>query len=445
MLTPVRPRDERGAIAIVMALLSTSLFIMCAFVIDLGLTRDVRRQSQNASDASALAGANVLWPESGACTSPAGGVPPCFTDAVNAAKAYALANFDVPSTAWATCTDPGHFYVPPGGSQCISFTDDTFTRAQPRTPNRVRVHMPTRTLETGFGQAAGVSQINVGSSARAKLADGEARSCGLCLLGKGLSGLGNGDVTVNGGAVFANGSVETGPNGHLTALPAPPNTITMVGTCTGNCSPAAGHSNYPIADPYLDVVTMPLPRETLTAKTDPCTQGPGVYGALTLPNSTCTLSPGVYFVTGLWDMNNNTMLQGTGVVLYGTCGTPTAPVGCSSSGQVGGGLDGKNGNTQLTAPTTPPGHGIPAGMVVLYDRGNTQLLNLQGNGNSALTGSIYAASSELQFPGNSYFSVTNGPVIVGSLYGNGNTGGLNLHSVNGANINPPPSDASLDE
>lgn len=444
MLSPGRRgRDDRGAIAIVTALLATSLFVMCAFVIDLGLARDVRRQSQNASDASALAGANMLWPESGACTSPAGGVPPCFTDAVNAARSYAAVNFGVPATAWSSCTDSGHFYVPPSSSECISFTDDTFTDDLPRTPNRIRVKMPPRDLATGFGAAAGVDQISVASSARAKLSDGEARSCGLCLLDPGLSVLGNGDVTVTGGAVFANGSVDTGPNGHLTVQPSP-NTITMVGTCTGNCSPAAAHSNYPITDPFLDVISLPLPRESLTAKTDPCTQGPGIYGALTLPNSRCTLSPGVYFLTGLWGMQNNTLLEGTGVTIYGTCGTTTTPVGCTS-GQVGGGLDGKNGDTQLTAPVASPGHGIPAGMAVVYDRGNTQLLNLQGNGNSSVTGSIYAASSQLQFPGNSYFTVTNGPMIVGSLYGNGNTGGVNLNSVNGANIPPPPTGANLDE
>ena len=37
-------------------------------------------------------------------------------------------------------------------------------------------------------------------------------------------------------------------------------------------------------------------------------------------------------------------------------------------------------------------------------------------------------------------TVTNGPVIVGSLYGNGNQGCVNLTSVNGASIPEPPSD-----
>lgn len=438
-------RDDRGAIALMAALLATTLFVIAALVIDLGLARDVRRQSQAASDSAALAAANVLYPSSGACTSPSGGVPPCFTDAVNAAKSYSAANFGVPASAWNTCADAGKFYVPPGSTPCISFTDDTMASSLPRTPNRVRVLMPERNVAAGLGRAAGVRSIDIGSYARAKLSDGQARSCGLCLLGTSTSALGNGDVTVNGGSVFTNGSVDTGPNGHLTASPTPPNTITSVGTCVGNCVPATTRTAYPIADPYADAITLPLSKGTLTAKTDPCTQGPGIYGALTLPNSTCDLAAGVYFLTGVWDMRNNTLLRGTGVVLYGTCGTTAAPTGCAAPSQAGGGLDGKNGDTQLIAPTTSPGFGIPAGMVIIYDRTNTTLLNLQGNGNSSITGAVYAVSTQLQFPGNSYFTVTNGPVIVGSLYGNGNTGGVNLNSVNGANIPPPPSGAYLDQ
>ena len=41
-------------------------------------------------------------------------------------------------------------------------------------------------------------------------------------------------------------------------------------------------------------------------------------------------------------------------------------------------------------------------------------------------------------------TVTSGPIIVQSLYGNGNTGCVNLQSVLGANIPAPPAGASLD-
>ena len=77
------PRDEQGAIAVLTALLMVVLVLFAAIVVDLGNARDVRRQSQNAMDASSLAGANVLYPGTGVCSS---GVEPCITDAVAAAK-----------------------------------------------------------------------------------------------------------------------------------------------------------------------------------------------------------------------------------------------------------------------------------------------------------------------------------------------------------------------
>ena len=62
MRSRLAARDEQGAIAILVAMTSVVLFIIAAMVVDLGLARDTRRQSQNAADASALAAANALYP-----------------------------------------------------------------------------------------------------------------------------------------------------------------------------------------------------------------------------------------------------------------------------------------------------------------------------------------------------------------------------------------------
>ena len=158
----------------------------------------------------------------------------------------------------------------------------------------------------------------------------------------------------------------------------------------------------------------------------------------------CNLSPGLYVLTGTWGMKNNTVLRGLGgVTLYGTCGTTAAPTVCAA-GAAGGSLDTKNGETQLIAPSaaTDP----LKGFAIIYDRQNTAGLNIQGNGNSYVTGAIYAAKALLEFPGNSCVTVTNGPIIVRELcHGNGNTGCVNLQSVIGASIPAPPSGASLDQ
>jgi len=441
--TPARrraQRDEQGLIAVMVALCAVILLLIVGVVVDLGLARDTRRQSQGAADASSLAGANVLYPISGTCTSdPAPKVPPCFMDAISAAKSYADVNFKVKPADWAACADTGHFYYPPGESPCISFTDNTLSATKPLQPTKVRVVVPVHDVTTGFGTLAGVNSIPVSSQARATLQPGTARSCGLCLLDPNTSSLGNGDVTVNGGSVHSNGTIDSGPNGHLTASPAT-NTISVVGTCPGNCYPAAQTGVQPIADPYEAILTLPPSLVGLTPKTTPCTQGPGIYPALELPNSNCTLSPGLYVLTGAWTMKNDTLLQGAGVTLYGTCGTTSAPTVCTT-GQSGGLLDTKNGNSQLVAPTSGPN----LGYAIIYDRQNVGGLNIQGNGDSFVTGIIYAPKALLEFPGNSSVTVTNGPIIVGSLFGNGNTGQINLVSSVGAALPSPPKGASLDQ
>ncbi len=53
---------------------------------------------------------------------------------------------------------------------------------------------------------------------------------------------------------------------------------------------------------------------------------------------------------------------------------------------------------------------------------------MQGNGNTFYTGTIYAPKALMTFPGNSCINVTNGPVIVDQLYGNGTQGCVNLTS-----------------
>ena len=78
-MTP-RARNESGGIAVLAALLSLVLLMMTGLVVDLGRARDVKRQSQNSSDAAALAAANALFANSAV---------PDFVAAGAAAKNYA--------------------------------------------------------------------------------------------------------------------------------------------------------------------------------------------------------------------------------------------------------------------------------------------------------------------------------------------------------------------
>ncbi len=172
------------------------MFVTAALVIDLGLARDTRRQSQNAADASALAAGNKLYTDAGTVD---------FSTAIVEAKTYALRNFNVPLTAWVTCTDSGKLAVPSPTSECISFDHAT-------KPTVVRVKIPVRNIATGLGSLTGVQTIPVDALARAALEPGARVECSLCVLGSMPHTIGNGDVSAitvtGGGGIHLNGSLS---------------------------------------------------------------------------------------------------------------------------------------------------------------------------------------------------------------------------------------------
>ena len=413
MTRPVRrrPGDEQGAVAILTAFLMVGLMILAAIVVDLGYARDVRRQSQNASDAASLAGANMLYPASGFCVPPpvgVGGAEPCITDAVTAVKSYALNNFQVSDWTLPPCPTaviPSGYYAPDSSNRCILLDNAT-------PPTRVLVQMPTRTTATFFGSFAGRPSISVGSSAQA-LTKAAVR-CSLCFLGDVDAG--NGDLTVEGGSIAVGGSVTVSSHNSVW-------NATSIGI-VGAWDPVVDHGSSPVNAilPFSDpLASMSLPLNTfgLTAKTDPCgattaTGGSGLYGSLSVANGdTCNLLPGLYVISGTWTLGNLSFLRGTGVTLY-----VKGPLGY---------LHFKNGDAIFSAPTTAPltgvpaENGVPAGYSIIYDRDNHNALELQGNGTTLITGAVYAPGSKLDFNGTTCFGFDGGPFVLGSAYTNGNT------------------------
>lgn len=423
-----RGRDERGVVALLVAAFATCMFILAALVVDLGHARDVRRQAQNAADAAALAGANVLFPRS-TCTSPVGGSSPCFTDAVAAVKRYASSNFSVAESTWASCVDPARpvgYFVPIGGTPCISF--DTSTSAV----TKVRVQLPAREVTFGLGVLTGTSRVDVSAAARATLKVGAPQSCAICFLGSVDAG--NADFTVSGtgASVRINGSVSAGPNSMWTASSG--GSIGVVGAVTGGQFTPSVTTTSSFTDPYATTLSLPLSSSGLSTKNDPCSEGQGIYGAFEIPNKdTCTLSPGLYVITGTWSMKNGSRLAGTGVTLYV---------------RSGGMLDLKNGDSAFSAATAPPASPSRAlaNIAVVYDRTNSADVILQGNGDSRINGAIYAPASRLDFNGNSCFTIGRGPVIAaGVVKANGNKACVNVTESVSASIATPPSEPNLDQ
>jgi hypothetical protein len=411
--------DERGVVAIMFAVITCFiLFGVAALVVDLGLARDTKQASQIASDASALAAANVLYPTSGVCKVPVGSSVPCIQDAVAAAKEYAEANYNVTDADWSKCTAPPSGYTAPVSTvKCVSFDSVS-------SPTKVWAAMPVREVNTGFGVMAGVTSVPVAALARATIAPSASVTCGLCFLGSINATKFN--ASVSPGGVAVNGSVQMSGNGsEWTAA-----TIAYTGTFDSNnkIDETGTLSKIPaFSDPWASKAGVPpaIPAgyPTLPANTNPCTGGPGVYGAYEFKHACTFATGGLYVVTDAWTWKNITVTA-PGVTIYVT---------------PNGWIDTKNGDLKLTAPTT----GSLAGLGIIYDRNNSHGLFLQGNGNSSITGAIYAPASNWYYNGTSDLTVTGGPVILKSMTGNGTTG-VKIISSNDAEALKLPGEISLD-
>ena len=96
---------ERGAILVLTALSMVTLLTMAALVVDIGNSRQNRRQGQGSADAAALVAVQAVYSNGTATpnwtgTSPAGAIPQV--------KKYAYVNYGVDQAStgpWASCTD----------------------------------------------------------------------------------------------------------------------------------------------------------------------------------------------------------------------------------------------------------------------------------------------------------------------------------------------------
>ena len=432
-------RDESGAVAVLVALMAMSLFLIAALVVDLGLARDTRRQSQNASDASALAAANVLYP-TGSCVAPVGGQPPCLTDAVQAAKDYAAVNFGVTDSQWTTCPSaPAGFQVASGSPTCISFDDLT-------TPTKVWVVMPTRKVRTGLGVLAGVTDVSVASGARAALTPGGGGPCGLCIIGSGTHDLQNGDTLVSNASVYFNGSLTLNPQGSVVSTGGSVN-IEGSGPSRGTVTPAPTTGAAHVDDP-MGSLALPPDMTGLTVKSpaNMCAGGPGIY--LNPVASNCTLTPGLYVIVG-GTLGGNNGVVANDVTMYFTCKStsgPVAPRACNALESTGGGLDlSGNGDFTIKAPTVSSNKSIP-GVAIVFDRNADQTLRLVGNGAMNITGSIYLKSGTVDMRGNGCTASTNidSLVVAGDLTFSGANACLKSVYSADANFHVPPGDPALD-
>jgi len=387
-----RTSRETGAAAIITVILMSVVLIgLASIVVELGLARDTRRQAQNAADAAALAAGNALT--SGGST----------TTAIAAAKNLAQRNFGTTAPDWASCTDASRLsYYPAGGTPCISFNSSS-------APTQVRVLVPFRPVVTPLGGVFGNQSVNVQAVAVVGLTGSALGPCGLCVIGPGNHDLQNGAIDVSGANVVFNGSLSANPQGSITVSNG--GQINLDGTTPnkGTYSPSPTQNQPAIPDP-LAGMTMPN-YGALSAKSNACTSGPGIYDSLGLPNGPCTLQPGLYVIYGPNHLSGDTAITALGVTLYFVCHTGTTPRACNSGESGGDLLMTGNSTLHITAPTSGP----TAGLAAVSDRNNKSEIGWRGNGTDANTGTVYFKSGTFDYRGNGAGIFDDSLIVVGDL------------------------------
>jgi hypothetical protein len=426
-----RGADE-GAVAILVAAFTIVMFGLSAFVVDLSVEKGMRRDAQSAADASALAAANVLY---------ANGSTPDFVSAVAAVQTYAQHNLGVTAAEWSSCSAVAPLsYTPPGVSTCISFDSAT-------TPTNVRVIIPPRKSPSFFGGVFGYQGVYVDALAQVGVSSGTGSqpTCVFCILGEISHTAQNASIHITNGSAWVNGTLSFGPQGGI---------LTTGGTNyieaasinhPENMSSPTVYGATPVVDPlaYLAVPPSDLGSLSTLVKTDPCTQGPGYYGAVTRGGtSTCTLSPGLYVFTDPFVLGGNASLAGTGVTLFFTCGAAGVitscagdPVATQGSLQAGGG-----GTVSITAPTSGPRKGL----AVIYDRSDTSTFSVKGSSaGTSITGTVYAPGARLDVQGTGCGASFQTQIVVNDFSGNGNPACFTASYNSGTNVDQPPSNNGL--
>jgi hypothetical protein len=415
------------------ALTMVALLTMVAIVVDIGFARQEAQESQNATDAAALAGSREL--------------PTSNAAAINTAVQYVVR--DLGTTASPTSTTcvapfPATVGSATGQQQTACFLvagNYVEVTANYNGMTRMRVEV-TKTTPAFFGGVAAETGTTVTRAAVAQREPNPVSDCGLCVLGTAGTPFDaqNADIIVTGDAgASINGRAATQQNNGCLAVENGSITIHNGASSSGNfgggttCSSVSGDSaatvTYPLENPlaFLDELEPTVGGPLLSG----CGKGPGTYDQIP-KNCPDPLIPGLYVITGSNSLHGHDDVRGQGVTLFFTSG---AELTCTGNDQVA-----------LTAPTTSPGLGIPPGIAVWFAHDNTGSWDCRGNGFSSITGTVYGRAMSLvsRGQGSNGGCELHGLVVVGRLAGNGQvTCSIDYHAAQ--NVQIPWGDAYLVE
>lgn len=424
------PSDERGQVAIVVALTLTVMLAFGALVVDVGLNWAARTQLQSAADAAALAGAAELPGQPDQAVAKVRE----FLDDNVAGLAGAAAGWESDGDAAngdVTCYRPPAAPPPPGDPAHGCTAGDT----------AIQVITPPLRPAYAFASILGRQSGDVKALAAAGVPPGPDAPCALCVLSTSASPalLADDDValTVAGGGVVVNSDANpaAATTGPARVTVASPGTIRVAGGVQsdpgGGFDPVPQTGGVPVADPLANLprpdqlgpqyVAPTFPeRGNVTLNGGGRTLQPGIYHQIQAsgpPGTTLSFTPGLYVITGELRVSGGVTVTVGSATLYFACTTYPRPCG---NGSNGAGLT-IGGNAVFAALGTSDLSSPYNGLAVFYDRNNTHDVVL-GGGTLSVTGTVYARSSRLSLGGNNGAAVLKSMLVVDSFTVSGSNG-----------------------
>jgi hypothetical protein len=424
-----RSSEPRGQVVVIVAVAFTAMLAFLAVLFDGANGMVMRREMQNAGDAAALAGANVIHTGTPrGCSATAGGTTPRATvaNAVRDSLADNLAWYD-PATATITC---------PSGKENQAVSVELSVTAPRFFGGIVGGEITVSTKSSAVNRLITATRYSV-----VQLDPGNQswpsgrRGCPSVLLSGGPSVTLQATMHVNSTCTAANGGAlaTNGGAGTLTMQNGAP--IRLVGgysPASLTISPAPQTGAEPVADPLADlppVSTSGMPvRESSRLVLSNTTRilEPGIYrGGIELRNSSVALlRPGIYVIQGgglsigaqasvlsisssaasatAANWATNCPVNACGVLIYNTSGS-------TALGQ----LSVAAGSTlKLRAydPDAMGGSGIPDfENILIWQDANPvptstyaqPTVQLNGGGNVDIRGTVYTPSAKVEMGGNS--------------------------------------------
>ncbi len=153
------PRDERGAVLVLVAVCMVAVLAAASLAVDLGMAMTARGEAQRVADAAALAGASAFIDE----PSPLLAVDPAKLRAKSFAAKNVVRNVGVDTTTLSSTT-------------LVDETEDMTVEVIP-TERKVRVWVRQRGVGTWFARVLGIRSLGIEAMAAAEVTEGGTAEC----------------------------------------------------------------------------------------------------------------------------------------------------------------------------------------------------------------------------------------------------------------------------